>query len=949
MGSVFKCDNKNDINVLYLNSEGLSKNFDEISYLVTQIKPFVVCLSETHITNDILDNEICIQNYSLVRCNSSSRHTGGVIIYVNNNCTFNILENVSDSLNYWYLFVRIKSHSVLFNVGCVYHSPNASHSQFCDFFESFLENIDLTQVHVILGDFNIRWDIPSDTYRKRINDVFCLQGFKQFVDFSTRVTCNSATTIDLVFSNNYDVNVVPTVHKITDHETISVDLNLIHTFQNKVISYRNIDYEKISYALIGSDWRYDSVDTNEVFNNFLNRMTSALNETCPLIYQNVKFNHKAWFNDTTKTAIYNKKLAYHRFKMDKTANNWRIYQRERNICLSVLRKAKSKYYEEKIDNARSSSTSMWKTLKSIVSTKSSAVIETVLVNNTEYTENLENIFNNFFIESIDVIVQASKANNKMFVFNEELMFTKVCSNHSSITLAQFSRVTLLELRKLIFQQKNKNSVDEINFEMLKATFQVIGYPLLHILNTSLDTGIFPYVMKTSVVRPIVKVAGTKKLDEFRPINMLPNTEKVLELIVHRQVTEHIDKNKLININQSGFREGFSCETALQRVLNDFKISLDNGHILVAVFIDLRRAFETVNRTILLSKLADYFGFDGKVLNWFSSYLSDRRQTTKINQQLSNSVNVEIGVPQGSVLGPLLFILYINDIFSVNIHQCRLHLFADDIVLYSSDSNFSQLVERINTALENLNKWFDENQLTVNTKKSKFMVITNRLSIETVISVKMKNEQLERVSEIKYLGILIDEHLKFSKHADYVSKKISKKLCFAYRVSKHLSRFSKHIIYNTIIKPHFDYCSTIFYMCNNSDIRKLQILQNRCMRFLLNCNIYTSIYVMQSILGWQSIESYIRTRTLIFIFKILNNLVPEYLSVNLQYRFDIHSYNTRQRNHVNVKPSNLMVSKKSIFDYGMSEYNKLPDYVKQSHSVNVFKNRLKMVCELRSPS
>nr|CAI5844004.1 unnamed protein product [Callosobruchus analis] len=543
---------------------------------------------------------------------------------------------------------------------------------------------------------------------------------------------------------------------------VSVPEDMVTIFKNPNIwpqhvgIDRNIDYEKISYALIGSDWRYDSVDTNEVFNNFLNRMTSALNETCLLIYKNVKFNHKAWFNDTTKTAIYNKKLAYHRFKMDKTANNWQIYQRERNICLSVLRKAKSKYYEEKIDNARSSSTSMWETLKSIVSTKSSAVIETVLVNNTEYTENLENIFNNFFIESIDVIVQASKANNKMFVFNEELMFTKVCSNYSSITLAQFNRVTLLELRKLIFQQKNKNSVDEINFEMLKATFQVIGYPLLHILNTSLDTGIFPNVMKTSVVHPIAKVAGTKKLDEFRPINMLPNTEKVLELIVHRQVTEHIDKNKLININQSGFREGFSCETALRRVLNDFKISLDNGHILVAVFIDLRRAFETVNRTILLSKLAVYFGFDGKVLNWFSSYLSDRRQTTKINQQLSNSVNVDIGVPKGSVLGPLLFILYINDIFSVNIHQCRLHLFADDIVLYSSDSNFSQLVERINTALENLNKWFDENQLTVNTKKSKFMVITNRLSTETVISVKMKNEQLERVSEIKYLGILIDK-------------------------------------------------------------------------------------------------------------------------------------------------------------------------------------------------
>nr|CAI5857866.1 unnamed protein product [Callosobruchus analis] len=132
--------------------------------------------------------------------------------------------------------------------------------------------------------------------------------------------------------------------------------------------------------------------------------------------------------------------------MDKTADNWQIYQRERNICLSVLRKAKSKYYEEKIDNARSSSTLMWKTLKSIVSTKSSAVIETVLVNNSEYTENLQNIFNNFFIESIDVIVQASRANNKMFVSNDELMFTRVCSNHSSITLAQFNRVTLLELR-----------------------------------------------------------------------------------------------------------------------------------------------------------------------------------------------------------------------------------------------------------------------------------------------------------------------------------------------------------------------------------------------------------------------------------------------------------------------------------------------------------------------
>lgn len=458
----------------------------------------------------------------------------------------------------------------------------------------------------------------------------------------------------------------------------------------------------------------------------------------------------------------------------------------------------------------------------------------------------------------------------------------------------------------------------------------------------MKNGEFPEVLKSSLIIPVAKVRGTKLAEEHRPINTLPSLEKILEIVVQDQLTEFINSNKLLHENQSGFRENHSCETALQKIINDFKYSVDKGEVIVTVFLDLKRAFEVVNRELLLKKLYQYFGIADTAYEWFKSYLYGRSQQTKINNIKSEKLFNNNGVPQGSVLGPMLFTLFINDIFLIDSEECKIHLFADDTIIYLSGSDIKEVVYKINRTLETIHEWFTMNGLMINAKKSKYMIIgsnkyLNQSNHNTY--VKYNGEHLEKVLTIKYLGIIIDSKLTFNDHINYICNKISKKLGFAYRVSKHLTLYTRKTIYNTIIKPHFEYCSSILYMCNDTSISKLQLLQNRCMRFILKCNRYTSINTMQCTLNWFSVKENIKYRTLIFLYKLHNNLLPTYLSANLQYRGDIHDYNTRQRTHIHINLSNLMKTKSSIYDKGAAEFNKLPVSIKQAKNVFQFKKHL----------
>lgn len=398
------------------------------------------------------------------------------------------------------------------------------------------------------------------------------------------------------------------------------------------------------------------------------------------------------------------------------------------------------------------------------------------------------------------------------------------------------------------------------------------------------------------------------------------------------------KNKILIKEQFGFRRGYSCEMALNVILLKWKEEMDNGKRIIAVFLDLKRAFETITRSRLIKKLEQY-GVRGVEKNWFESYLTNRFQYTKIIGKISNIREIKLGVPQGAKLAADLFILYINDINQCLKH-CKIGLFADDTLIYIIDSNTINAQNKINEELDQIKKWLNVNKLKLNMSKTKCMILNKENSLnEEDIVIKINDEEIEKVKSIKYLGIMIDNHLKMSKHVEYIIKKVSKKIGFFGRISRKLSLFHKIMLYKTIIAPHFEYCSSLLYMCNKGEFEQLQKQQNKAMRIILRYPYLTSIKIMLETLSWMSIKQRITFKTLIYIFKMRHGLLPEVLCEKITYVKDRHNYPVRNAEDFHLHKVHKTSTKNSIFYNGVQQFNRLPDEIKIEKNENAFKKLL----------
>lgn len=930
---------KNGLKILCVNIQGLTTNISELSQFLIEEKPIVMCITETHITEEIEENEFSVPGYNTFVCYSHSRHTGGVIIYTQSQVQAMIISS-DKSLDYWSLLVKISLTNESFIVGGIYRSPNGNMDEFFNYFENILDTNELqSRQTIVMGDFNVDYNRKS-RQQCLLKNIITSAGYKQIIKENTRITNTSATCIDLIVTNMHNLGPLmkqnyPVLadHKIIGTEIcLNVDKDPVEYICIRDLCQQNI--ERIKQNLISKSWDYTSTNVDVIYKNLVGNIMEALNSIAPENRQVRKRNRSSWLNKDIRKAQKERDIAYRRFEYTKENTDWEKYKRKRNKVVSDIKKAKKVYYEKSIDACKGQSKRMWQTLKTLVqkSNKTAQKIEHIKFENDEGS--VEKNFNKFYADSLCAIAESIEdiPNKDSFKLEDKVI----------AHLDTFREIGINKLRKIVVNLKNKATSDsELGIKIVKELFDVIGYPLLNLINTSIKTGRVPGDLKTSVIVPIPKVQNPKEPSDYRPINLLPTIDKILEIVIAEQLREYFEANKLLYHGQSGFRDKHSCETSLQYVCSNWKKEINAGNLVISVFIDLKRAFETIDREKLVEKLKVY-GVNGVGLKWLSDYLEDRYHRTKVNKNVSDRVESMIGVPQGSVLGPLLFIIYINDICAF-LKLCYVNLFADDTLISVAGKDYNQLVYILNNELRILYNWLCVNKLKLNVGKTKSMVLGTKKNCMQFRSLQLdiviNDENIEQVNEIKYLGVILDPQLGFHNHVDYICKKIGKKIGYVRRISYNLSQWTKKILYNTIIFPHFSYCASILFSCNKGDIRRLQMLQNRGMRMILNCDKKTNVKYMMNTLGWLSVEQMVERAVLCLIYKITSNMLPKYLQDFLTKRSDIHSYGTRTLEYFNINHTKLAMVKNSLFYEGTRIFNGLPRDIKNAGSLHEFQRKL----------
>lgn len=492
---------------------------------------------------------------------------------------------------------------------------------------------------------------------------------------------------------------------------------------------------------------------------------------------------------------------------------------------------------------------------------------------------------------------------------------------------------------------NAQGVDGITLDMILLTLPRTLGVITAIANKSIQTGVFPEIWKEAIVKPLPKTTCPKELKDLRPISILPFLSKIIEKIVCIQLSEYLHTNNILPHKQSGFRKGRSTATALLDVVDDILTGQDLGEGSILVLLDYSRAFDTINTTVLLSKLV-YYGFDSAAIKWFSSYLTGRSQRVQLTDlkgcnRLSNTAFVNKGVPQGSILGPILFILYSADI-TKSIKESKHHLYADDLQLYKSfkPRDTETATFRLNQDLDRIAEWSENNGLTLNPSKTKYLVIGTKSVLNQIHSnnpkLEIRGEIIEEVTEARNLGILMDSKLRFEKHMTEVARNCFYRLKVLYRIRPYLNADLRVRLCESLILSKLNYADTVVGNCLLGRTRKLiQRVQNACARFSFSIPHRAHVTPFLNKGNMMNMES---RRALHFgslMFSLIKTGNPSYLYNKL-------NFSRRQRLDSRLMcPQHKTAAFRGSFRYSATKcWNNIPPPIKQSSSVSSFKLKYK---------
>jgi hypothetical protein len=497
-----------------------------------------------------------------------------------------------------------------------------------------------------------------------------------------------------------------------------------------------------------------------------------------------------------------------------------------------------------------------------------------------------------------------------------------------------------EVIEIVSNFKNKWSagVDSIPINIVKASIVYIAEPISKIINSSFTTGIFPDRLKIAKVCPIYKTGEKGSFTNYRPISILPSFSKFFEKAVSIRLMAFLESNDILIRNQYGFRKNHSSYMAIVDMYDKISKAIDEGEYAVGVFVDLSKAFDTLDHNILLAKL-EYYGIRGICQEWFKNYLHNRSQYVYLNGASSTMCQVVCGVPQGSVLGPLLFILYINDIPNCS-KILKFILFADDTNLFYCNKSLTELESVMNVELSKLSMWFRANKLSLNAAKTNFILFGfKRIPCNANLKLTFDGNVLERTAHTKFLGVYFDEKLTWSYHLNHIANKISRGLGMMGRCRKILSNDTLVTLYFSLIYPYLYYCCIVWVGACATAIHKLEVLQNRAVRLITRSPFRSSACPLFKQLHLLKIVDIRKLQIYLFMFKHKNALLPvscmHYCTTYVR-----NPYNMRSNHDFVSPPYRTHLREQSISVSGPRLWESLPIALRLCESLNVFKRAVR---------
>ena len=941
-------------NAMFVNSRSVLNKYLNLQTYIIDHNIDICGVTETWLPHDDLDVARLIPppGYNIISAPRKTGNKGGgvAIIYRNHlNITLNKRVYQFDNMEYLELEWDLSEKKVY--IMLIYRPPDGKVTDFIHELTSYIEvNIQRMEKTLYMGDFNINIldSINSDVIN--FKDFLSCFNLVNFINFAT---CKSGSGIDLCISD--DDCIVTKARQgllFSDHFAVELELCCSRTVTRigKEIKYRAI--KKIDNSVLKHrlqtihlfDTNMDSCGLTTFYNKSL---SSILDKVAPLKTKKIKHGpsseRPSWLDNTIKMEKVVMRRKERIWKRLKNQKSWEEFATQRKHFSLIVCKKVREYHQDIFKNCKTNYRDVYKHANKLLFRKE--VTTFPVGDDAEIARN----FNVFFGEKVERIMNylnslPTGVDDHLHIESEYI---------TQIKFHCFVTITLQQTKELISSLATKScELDPFPTHLIKSNLDDVIPIICLIINKSLKEGVFPGDLKIAIVRPLLKKAGldANELKNFRPVSNLPFLGKIIEKAACNQIISHAMKTGNMEKYQSAYRRNRSTETALLDVMNNVYHEVDTGRVVCLIMLDLSAAFDTVIHDLLLNRLKYRFGVSGTVLSWLRSYLSNRKQKVVVNEMFSSDEFIKYGVPQGSILGPFLFTLFITPLGDIcRKYDINFHGYADDQQLYCSFDpkdklNINETVSRLEECILSIRAWMRVNRLKLNEDKTEVIMIGTKNNLKKVedLRVKIGDDIIQPTKSVRNLGFYMGSSLTAREHINKLCSSSHFMLKRLFRVKHYIDIDTRKILSQALVMSRVDYCNSLLVGASQKELNCLQYIQNMCARFVTGLKKYDRISPSLKALHWLKIPYRIKYKILVITFKCIKGSAPEYLidALKLRHNKQLRSA-TAGKLQIPVRCKLSLTLHGCFVQVAPRLWNALPQNLRNTNlSIELFKSGLK---------